>query len=58
MTSEIKKVKEGSIILKEKNYNRLIEKSVYSNNDSSSKVLLPKSLEGKKVCVVWLEEEK
>lgn len=56
MATEIKKVK-GSIILKEKNYNRLIERPVYSNNKSSGKIIVPKPLINKKVFVVWFEEE-
>jgi putative transposon-encoded protein len=57
MATEIKKVK-GSIILKEKNYNRLIERKVYSNNKSSGKIIVPKPLINKKVYVLWLEEDK
>lgn len=56
MASEIKKVK-ANIVLKEKNYNRLMEgRVVYTNNDSSGKILVPKSLVNKKVGVVWVEE--
>jgi len=57
MTTEIKKVK-GSIILKEKNYNRLIERKVYPSNSSSGKINVPTTLINKNVCVVWFEEEK
>lgn len=57
MTTEIKKVK-GSIILKERNYNRLIERKVYSNNKSSGKIIVPTSLINKKVYVVWVDEDK
>ena len=57
MATEIKKVK-GSIILKDKDYNRLIERRVGSNNNSSGKIQVPKSLINKEVCIVWLEDEK
>lgn len=56
MTIEIKRVK-GSIVLKEKNYNRLVERPVYPNNDSSGKIIVPKSLINKNVYVVWFEDE-
>jgi len=56
MAIEIKKVS-GSIILKEKNYNRLAERPVYSNNESSGKIIVPKTLINKKVYVVWFEDE-
>ena len=56
MTIEIKKVK-GSVILKEKNYNRLVERQVYKHNDTSGKIIVPSTMINKKVCVVWLEDE-
>ena len=57
MTIEIKKVK-GSIILREKNYNRLVDRPVYKHNATSGKIIVPSTLINKKVCVVWFEEEK
>ena len=56
MTTEIKKI-EGNIILKSKKFNRLIERKVIKNNDTSGKITVPTPLINKSVCVVWLEEE-
>ena len=55
MATEIKEVK-GSIVLKEKQFNKMIERPVYENNKSSGKIIVPRTLINKKVCVVWLEE--
>ncbi|MBU0907386.1 MAG: hypothetical protein KKE05_04495 [Nanoarchaeota archaeon] len=53
--NNIKKV-DGKIIISEKNFNRIIEKEVIKNNDTSGKILLPKSLINKKIFVCWYEE--
>ena len=52
MTNEIKKV-DGKIILEERKFNRIVDKTVMKNNDSSGKITLPKNLIGEKVYVVW-----
>ena len=57
MANEIKSVN-GKIILEEKKFNRIIEKIVIKNNDSSGKITLPKDLIGKKVFVCWEEVKK
>lgn len=57
MVNEIKSVN-GKIILEEKKFNRIIEKVVIKNNDSSGKITLPKDLIGKKIFVCWEEVKK
>ena len=52
MANEIKKV-DGKIILEERKFNRIVDKIVMKNNDSSGKITLPKDLIGKKVFVCW-----
>ena len=52
MANEIKKV-DGKLILNEKKFNRIVDKVVMKNNDSSGKITLPKDLIGKKVFVCW-----
>jgi len=52
MANEIKKV-DGKIILDEKKFNRIVDKVVMKNNDSSGKITLPKDLIGKKIFVCW-----
>lgn len=56
MVTEIKEVK-GSIVLKERQFNRMVERKVYDNNKSSAKIIVPRTLINKKVVVVWLEDE-
>lgn len=56
MTNEIKKV-DGKIILEERKFNRIVDKVVMKNNDSSGKITLPKDLIGKKVLVCWEEKK-
>lgn len=56
MANEIKQVN-GKIVISEKQFNRLIEKEVIKNNDTSGKITLPKNLINKKVYVVWFEDE-
>ena len=57
MVNEIKKI-DGKIILDEKKFNRIVDKIVMKNNDSSGKINLPKDLIGKKVFVCWEEVKK
>jgi putative transposon-encoded protein len=57
MVNEIKIVN-GKLILEEKKFNRILEKVVIKNNDSSGKITLPKDLIGKKVFVCWEEVKK
>lgn len=57
MVNEIKSVN-GKIILEEKKFNRIVNKIVMKNNDSSGKITLPKDLIGKKVFVCWEEVKK
>ena len=56
MVLDIKNVK-GRIILKEKDFNKMVERNVTKNNDTSGKITVPVSLINKKVYVVWFEEE-
>lgn len=56
MVTETKKVK-GRISIPEKRFNRMIEKEVIKNNDTSGKITLPKNLINKRVFVVWFEDE-
>lgn len=56
MANEIKKVN-GKIVISEKQFNRMIEKEVIKNNDTSGKITLPKNLINKKVFVVWFDDE-
>lgn len=46
----------GRLILQEIKFEQYLEKKVIVNNKTSSKVTLPKDWEGKKVCIVLLEE--
>lgn len=46
----------GRLILKEVEFNEIIERKVIKNNESSCKVTLPKNWEGKKVYVVLKDE--
>ena len=55
MANEIRKV-DGKIILKEKKFNRIMDKVVIKNNDSSGKITLPKNLIGKKILVCWEDD--
>jgi len=57
MANEIKKVN-GKIVISEKEFNRMIEKLVIKNNDTSGKITLPKNLINKKVFIVWFDNEK
>lgn len=45
----------GKITLKSIDYNRVIDKQVFKNNETSGKITLPKELIGKTVYVVWKE---
>jgi len=54
---EIKKI-EGKIILEAKNVNRLLERNVIKNNNTSGKINVPTPLIGKKIFVVWFENDK
>lgn len=56
MANEIKKVN-GKIVLPEKQFNRMIEKEVIKNNETSGKITLPKDLINKKVFVVWFDDK-
>lgn len=56
MANEIKKVN-GKIILEERNFNKILEKRVIKNNNSSGKITLPKDLIGKKVIVCWEDKK-
>ena len=42
MANEIRKV-DGKIILEEKKFNKIVDKVVMKNNDSSGKITLPKN---------------
>ena len=55
MATEIKEVT-GNIILKSKNYNRLLERKVIKNNSTSGKITVPSKLINKKVYIVWMED--
>jgi len=57
MGNEIKSVN-GKLILNEKKFNRIVDKVVIKNNDSSGKITLPKTLVGKKVFVCWEDASK
>ena len=57
MESKIKIVN-GEVVLKKIKFNRCIEKIVGANNETSSKISLPKDLEGKKVLICWEEVKK
>lgn len=57
MANEIKTVN-GKLILEEKKFNRIVDKLVMKNNNSSGKITLPKDLIGKKVFVCWEEVKK
>lgn len=55
MTVEIQKIK-GQIASNVRDVNRLLERRVSKNNDTSGKITVPTTLINKKVYVVWLEE--
>lgn len=57
MESKIKIVS-GEVVLKKIKFNRCLEKVVGKNNETSSKISLPKDLEGKKVLICWEEVKK
>lgn len=57
MVNETKKVN-GRISIPEKRFNRMIEKEVIKNNETSGKITLPKNLINKKVFVVWFDDKK
>jgi hypothetical protein len=54
MNEKPKKIK-GEITLQSIPYNRVLQKTVTKNNKTSSKITLPRHLEGKEVYVVWKE---
>jgi putative transposon-encoded protein len=56
MVDDIKKIR-GSIALKEIKFDRVLKKKVSKHSETSSKIYLPKDLEGKEVYVVWKEKD-
>lgn len=53
---EIKQI-QGKIILEAKDVNRLLERNVTKNNQTSGKITVPPRLINKKVYVVWFEDK-
>ena len=43
----------GTLIIDQVTFSRILEREVIKNNDTSGKVIMPKVLIGKKVRVVW-----